>query len=283
MTLQERNILPGPLKRRGQNFLVDNDIARRVVETGEIGTEDIVLEPGAGYGTLTQLIALEARKVLAVEKDHRLAANLRKLFREQDRVSVLEGDVLKLDLPHFDRIIGTPPYYISSKLVLFMLKKSFRLASLVFQAEFGARLVARPGTTDYGRLSAMVQNGLSVELVSQVSRTAFQPKPRVDSVLLRIQKREAGRQGSDFYEWVVRESFTQRRRLVKGALKHALEENLGKTMAGRLIDRLQIPAVRVYQMSPEDFEGLTRQLEEAFRMEALKLPINPRTERDRDD
>src|SRR5215470_1830103 len=116
-TPEEKRSERRPVKRLGQNFLHDEQIARAIVATGEVSGVETVLEPGAGYGTLTRLLARHAKRVFAVEKDRRLAHDLRGLFHNTANVSVLEGDVLRLDLPEFDKVVGTPPYYISSKLV----------------------------------------------------------------------------------------------------------------------------------------------------------------------
>ena len=254
-----------PSKRLGQNFLKDHNIARRIVAIGELSREDIVLEPGPGYGTLTRLIVETGARVLAVEKDHRLAHDLREFFLSEPRVSVLEGDVLRMYIPDFNKIVGTPPYNISSKLILLMLKHRFDLASIVLQKEFGQRLLAKPGSADYGRLSVMSQRGLHLEKMGEIPRTVFQPRPKVDSVLLRLRRKTiADEVDPELFEWLVRELFTQRKRLVRGAIKHALSRKFGSKLVEVIVQRIRIPDSRVFQLSAEGFESLTRQLEDSL-------------------
>ena len=254
-----------PSKRLGQNFLADNRVASRIVSVAELRGEDTVLDPGAGYGALTHLLEQRAGRVIAVEKDHRLASHLRKEFEKSSSVSIIEGDVLKVELPAFNKVVGTPPYTVSSKLVLMLTKRKFDLASLVFQKEFGERLVAKPGTSDYGRLSIAAQRSLTVESIMNISAGAFRPKPKVDSVLLRISPREA-RSGLDEiqFEELVRGLFNQRRRLVRSSLLHFLSKKLGREKALAILTRVNVPEKRVFQLAMADLEGLCGQLSDTL-------------------
>ncbi len=233
--------------------------------------EDTILEPGAGYGSLTRIIALTGSSVLAAEKDHRLAERLRITFRESPHVTVLEGDVLKLHLPNFDKIVGTPPYNISSKLVLKMLDWDFRVASIVFQEEFGKRMLAVPGKSNYGRLSVMTQSALRTELVEVIPSTAFQPRPKVNSVLLKVRKQplQGHIKNGILFAWVVRELFIQRRRLVRSSLRHALEKRLGQAVASKLLEQVPLEDQRVFQLTPEDFRRLSQRLSDILEKEEI--------------
>jgi 16S rRNA (adenine1518-N6/adenine1519-N6)-dimethyltransferase len=254
-----------PSKRLGQNFLKDRNVARKIVATGELSSKDVVLEPGPGYGILTRLIVETGARVIAVEKDHHLAQDLRESFLNEPRVSILEGDVIRIRLPEFNRIVGTPPYNISSKLVLLMADHRFDSASIVLQKEFGQRLLAKPGTGDYGRLSVMSQRNLNIEKVSEISRSVFFPRPRVDSVLLRMTRRTIMDEiHPKPFEWIVRELFTQRKRVVRGAIKHALVKKFGSKLAQTVVQDIQIPDSRVFQLSLADFESLAKSFEDAL-------------------
>jgi 16S rRNA (adenine1518-N6/adenine1519-N6)-dimethyltransferase len=254
-----------PSKRLGQNFLTDNRVASRIVSVAELGTEDTVLEPGAGYGTLTHLLEHRAGRVIAVEKDRRLASQLRKEFEKSSSVSIIEGDVLKVELPPFNKVVGTPPYAVSSKLVLFLTKRKFDLASLVFQKEFGERLVAKPGTSDYGRLSIAAQRSLTIQPITNVSSGAFRPRPKVDSVLLRILPRKIGDNVDEkLFEELVRGLFNQRRRLVRSSLLHFLSKKLGRDKALATIKTVDVSEKRVFQLTMPDLEDLCRQLSDAL-------------------
>ena len=250
-----------PSKRLGQNFLSDHRVATRIVSVAELGSKDTVLEPGSGYGILTHEIAEQAGQVIAVEKDHRLAAHLRQEFENNSSVTIVEGDVLKVELPPFNKVVGTPPYTVSSKLVLLLTKRKFDLASLVFQKEFGERLLAKPGTSDYGRLSIAAQRSLMVEPIMNISAGAFRPKPKVDSVLLRISPRKA-RPGLDEiqFEELVRGLFNQRKRLVRSSLLHFLSKKLGREKALATLTSVNVPEKRVFQLTMTDLEDLCGQL-----------------------
>jgi len=255
------NVLYRPLKRLGQNFLANKHIASRVVSVAELTNTDTVLEPGAGYGTLTRLLENQAGRVLAVEKDRRLAAHLRKEFERSPTVSVIEGDVLKIPLPSFNKIVGTPPYVLSSKLILFLKKKKFELASLVLQKEFGERLLAEAGTADYGRLSITAQRSLTIRPIMNIPAAAFRPRPKVDSILLRISPNKINTAvNEELFEELVRGLFNQRRRVVRSSFLHFLSKKIGREKARETLKEMTLPEKRVFQLTIGDLEALCQQL-----------------------
>ena len=253
-----------PSKRLGQNFLRDLGTASQIVTLAQLTTKDTVLEPGAGYGTLTERLQGAAGRVIAVEKDRYLAPYLRERFRDSPSVQVIEGDVLKVPLPSFNKIVGTPPYNISSKLILFLLASRFDTAHLVLQKEFGERLLARPGTAEYGRLSVTAQRRLEIRSLLEIPRTTFNPRPRVDSVLLAFSPKTARTDVDQAtFDDMLRGIFSQRRRLLKGVMSHYLERRLGKDRAKAVIEELTLPSARVYQLSVAQLEDLCVQLSNA--------------------
>jgi len=255
------NVLYRPLKRLGQNFLANKHIASRVVSVAELTNTDTVLEPGAGYGTVTRLLENQAGRVLAVEKDRRLAAHLRKEFERSPTVSVIEGDVLKIPLPSFNKIVGTPPYVLSSKLILFLKKKKFELASLVLQKEFGERLLAEAGTADYGRLSITAQRSLTIRPIMNIPAAAFRPRPKVDSILLRISPNKINTAvNEELFEELVRGLFNQRRRVVRSSFLHFLSKKIGREKARETLKEMTLPEKRVFQLTIGDLEALCQQL-----------------------
>jgi len=251
-----------PSKRLGQNFLLDQNIASDIVSSIHPTQSDTVLEPGPGHGTLTRLLQKKAGKVIAVEKDPILARELRDTFRDQSNVVIVEGDTLKtIPLPDFNKLVSTPPYYLSSKLALFLSKTQFDVAGIVFQKEFGERLLAQPGTHEYGRLTVSVRRRLNIEKIREISRTAFYPKPKVDSILLRMTPQQTVRALDEpLFEEIVRGIFTQRRRLLRGALLHFLKKRLGRESAKTIMTEIAVPDARVYQLSIAQFENLSEQL-----------------------
>ena len=251
-----------PSKRLGQNFLLDQNIASDIVSSIHPTESDTVLEPGPGHGTLTRLLQKKAGKVIAVEKDPILVRELTETFRDYPNVIIIEGDILKTNpLPDFNKVVSTPPYYLSSKLALFLSKTKFDIAAVVFQKEFGERLLAEPGTREYGRLTVSVRRRLSIEKIREISRTAFQPRPKVDSILLRMTPQPSFRQLDELlFEEVVRGIFNQRRRLVRSALLHFLTKKLGRENGRKIMSEIAIPDARVFQLSIAQLEDLSEQL-----------------------
>ena len=266
-------VLYRPLKSLGQNFLADKRVAASVVSNAELSTTDTVLEPGPGYGTLTRLLEKQAGRVIAVEKDRRLAAHLRSEFANSPRVEVIEGDVLKIPLPAFNKVVGTPPYVLSSKLILFLTRKKLELASLVFQKEFGERLLAEAGTSDYGRLSITAQRYLTIRPIMNISAAAFRPRPKVDSILLRISPNNLNTTvNEELFEELVRGLFNQRKRVVRSSFLHFLSKKIGRERARTILGVMTLPEKRVFQLTINDLEDISRQLSNA---KVNLLPTEP--------
>lgn len=258
-------VLYRPLKRLGQNFLADKRVAARVVSNAELSAKDTVLEPGPGYGTLTRLLEMRAGRVVAVEKDHRLAAHLRSEFKNSQNIEIIEGDVLGIPLPTFNKVVGTPPYALSSKLILFLTKTKFELASLVFQKEFGERLLAGAGTADYGRLSITAQRSLAILPIMNISAASFRPRPKVDSILLRISPKKINTAVNEgLFEELVRGLFNQRKRVARSSFLHFLSQKIGREKARSILETVPLPEKRVFQLTISDLEDLDQQLSKAL-------------------
>jgi len=204
----------------------------------------------------------KAGKVVAIEKDPVLVRELRETFKDRSNVVIVEGDILKISpLPDFNKIVSTPPYFLSSKLALFLSRSKFDVAGIVFQKEFGERLLAEPGTREYGRLTVSVRRRLNIERIRGIPRRSFQPRPKVDSILLRLTLQESLRKLNEpLFEEVVRGVFTQRRRLLRGALLHFLTKRLGRETGRRIMTEIAFPDARVFQLSIAQLEDLSVQL-----------------------
>jgi len=254
-----------PRKRLGQHFLTDRNVMRKLVEVAGLRPSDTVLEIGAGTGSLTSMIDKQAGRVIAIEKDPALASLLRGKFAESKNVQIIEGDVLKTQLPKFDKVVSSPPYNISSKLVLLLLKKSFERSVLILQKEFAERLAAQSGSGNYGRLTVMVGHKAYTRLIDIVPRRAFYPMPKVDSAIIELTPKEPGIRVFDeqLFCDLVRELFTQRRRRLRKAILCLLRRYGDKS--NMLLDRLSIPEKRVYQTTLEEFETLANELDKALR------------------
>ena len=252
-----------PKKRLGQNFTVDLDIMQRLMSHASLTKDDVVLEVGAGFGFLTQLLSSKCKKVVAVEVDPPLVSFLRKQLQSLQNVELIEGDILKVSLPFFNKVVSTPPYSISSPLLFRLLERNFDSAVLIFQKEFAERLAASVGTKDYGRLTVTIYYRADVELLDYVPRTMFYPPPDVDSMIVRLKPRAPPFHVEDetlFFE-LVRTLFTQRNKKVRNALILFLRKReLSREDAVELADSIVYSSKRVRELAPEDFGILTNDL-----------------------
>jgi len=177
--------------RFGQHILKNPSTAQKIVDAANLKPTDKVLEVGPGTGNLTVKILEKAKHVTAIEMDPRMAAEVIKRVQgtpEQRKLEVIIGDFVKVDIPYFEVCISNTPYQISSPLVFRLLshRPLFRVAILMFQREFAMRLVARPGTALWSRLSANVQLYAKVDNIINVSRNDFRPPPQVESSVIRL-------------------------------------------------------------------------------------------------
>ncbi|KAF8224397.1 adenine-N6,N6--dimethyltransferase [Tricholoma matsutake] len=178
-------------QRFGQHILKNPATAQKIVDAANLKPTDKVLEVGPGTGNLTVKILDKAKHVTAVEMDPRMAAEVIKRVQgtpEQRKLEVMIGDFVKIDIPYFEVCISNTPYQISSPLVFRLLshRPLFRVAILMFQREFAMRLVAKPSTPLWSRLSANVQLYAKVDNIINVSRNDFRPPPQVESSVIRL-------------------------------------------------------------------------------------------------
>ncbi|HNT89957.1 MAG TPA: 16S rRNA (adenine(1518)-N(6)/adenine(1519)-N(6))-dimethyltransferase RsmA, partial [Candidatus Hydrogenedentes bacterium] len=193
-------------KALGQNLLLDGNINRIMVDTAALSPEDDVIEVGAGLGALTTLLAERAGRVLAIEIDPTFMPCLEDQFGAMPHVRLFRGDVLNHDLkalideflPGGERfkLVANLPYYITTPLLFHFLESPVFFARLVVmvQAEVGSRLVAPVGAEDYGVLGVASRIHAEVDIVHQVPRTCFAPRPKVDSCIVRFRCRQRDRQ-----------------------------------------------------------------------------------------
>ncbi|MFB6297766.1 MAG: 16S ribosomal RNA methyltransferase A [Salinirussus sp.] len=209
---------------RDQHFLVDDRVLDRLpAYATEAGADcSHVLEIGAGTGGLTDRLLAVADRVTAVERDPDLVAFLREEFAAAgDRLTVIEGDALEVGLPAFTASVSNLPYGASSPL-LFELLPAGRPLVVTVQREFAERMVADPGTEDYGRLSVTAGHYADAEIVETVPETAFDPKPAVESAVVRTRPREPDYAVPDeaFFLDFLRAVFTQRRKTMRNAVRN---------------------------------------------------------------
>jgi 16S rRNA (adenine1518-N6/adenine1519-N6)-dimethyltransferase len=218
-----------PLKRLGQSFLIDSNVIETVVRTARVGPGDTVVEIGAGLGVMTAMVARKAEKVVALEVDRTVAAVLKEELRDIDNVEAVEADVLLFDfssLPTRLKIIGNIPYNISTPILFRLLKFRNRIDSItvMLQKEVGDRVAASPGSKAYGVLSVILSMYFEISREFTVSADCFYPRPKVDSVVLRmvVRKNPVVPLASDeFFRRLVRTALGQRRKTLMNTLRHS--------------------------------------------------------------
>ena len=265
----------------GQNFLADTRAAEKVVNAlGEIG-KSLVVEIGPGRGALTRMLAPKAGRVIAIELDRMLATQLRIQYSRYPNVEVLEGDVLKIDFrtvlhrtigplgdlrpekPERARLLGNLPYYITSDILLhlFEFNDQFDLMVIMVQREVGERIAAKPGSRDYGLLSATAQLYTQVEKLFTLPPGAFNPPPKVHSSVLRLRIAprfgELQVQPQEFIEFLKLAFAMKRKTLLNNLKKRYAEEQVRNALkqAGIRAD------VRAEALSLEDSAGIFRSLQ----------------------
>ncbi len=257
--LRSNRIVPN--KFLGQNFMIDRSIFECLSDCASLNKNDIVLDIGAGLGILTRFLADKCSRVLAVESDPRLARVLHEQLAEFHNVSIVKGNILKVDVSVFNKVVSIPPYQISSRLMLWLFDKRHSCAVLVFQKEFACRLVAAVGSDDYGWLTVLAYFYSECELLDDIPRTSFHPQPKVDSVIVRlVPKKEQPFpvKEQDGFAKLVRMLFTQRNRKVRNAAIPYLRTILSKnsTDANATAAGLPFHDRRVRELAPEDFGEL---------------------------
>ena len=250
-TRTRKNGAPVPKPRKpklGQNFLVDRDGAGQIVDAlGDI-SQSTVIEIGPGRGAITDLLQKRARRLIAIELDRVLAAQLRMKFATARNIEIIEADVLAVDFntilgprpgstftglasPNIERakIVGNIPYYITSDILLrlFEFHRYFEEMVIMVQAEVADRIAAKPGTSDYGLLSATVQLYTRPEKLFTLAPTSFNPPPKVHSTVLRLmgdpQAEKLGIDADEFVEFL-KLSFAQKRKTLVNNLKERYDD-----------------------------------------------------------
>ncbi len=228
-----REIRVSPVRSLGQNFLHDRNLAAWIVSKAELTRDDYVIEIGPGLGALTEFILESGARVLAIEKDQRLAQFLEKRFAGA-RLEIIHGDALDFDLrPLFAerrvKLVGNLPYYVASQLLMKFTKYPSPISFWLFmlQKEMARRVSAAPGSGDYGALSLAVQLKYHVEFLRTVPETVFIPQPEVDSALVRMIPRapnELPPHDAETFSRVVRRGFSQRRKQLRNLLKEEVPQ-----------------------------------------------------------
>ncbi|MCB5560025.1 16S rRNA (adenine(1518)-N(6)/adenine(1519)-N(6))-dimethyltransferase RsmA [Anaerosalibacter bizertensis] len=256
-------------KSLGQNFLIDGNIVRKICEEGEISKEDDILEIGPGIGTLTEELSYKANKVVAVELDKSLFPILDETLAGCNNVEIVPGDILKIDLSKlfsekFEseniKIVANLPYYITTPIIGRLLEEELDIDSILVmvQSEVAERMKASPGTKDYGSLSVFVQYYTDPEIVLLVPKTAFMPRPNVDSAVikLKIRKEKIELKDRETFFKVVKAAFSQRRKTILNSLSSGLKTD--KATIRAILEKADIdPKLRAENLTIEDFSKIS--------------------------
>lgn len=262
-------------KEFGQNFLINESMAQRIVDKARLVPHDVVLEIGSGLGVVTVAAARQVQKLIAVEKDRNLVPLLRAelLVHGFGHARIVEQDILKTSLGSFANesgarplvVIGNLPYNISSQVVVKLIEERRYVdrAVLMFQKELADRLCAGPGSKAYGRLSVRLQYCADISLLLNVAATQFHPRPKVDSAVLGINfKTHIDHAATDegLFARVVQAAFGQRRKNLRNALSGGLLP-LDKAAAEHLLEIAEIdPRRRAETLSVDAFVTLTNHI-----------------------
>lgn len=233
--------------RSDQRFLCDSAALERIVAWADPAPSDTVLEIGPGPGNLTALLAARGCRVVAVERDRRLAAGVRALALPG--VEVVEGDALRVPWPPFDLFVSNIPYSISTPLLIRLLAHPFRRAVVTLQREVAERLAARPGGKEYGRLTVGVGRRASVRILQVLPPSAFRPRPRVASAVVILEPRRPPGPDDPWFEEVVRVLFSRRRKRISTVARDVWGIR-GVPFAER----------RPEDLTPEELEVLSREV-----------------------
>ncbi len=259
-------------KKYGQNFLIDSHVLDKIIDAAGIGPEDFVLEIGPGIGTLTQYLAEAAGEVVAVEIDPRLIPVLEDTLSEYQNVTVINEDILKVDLTALAeeknqgkpiKVVANLPYYITTPIIMGLFEQEIPLDSVtvMVQKEVAQRMMTGPGTKDYGALSLAVQYYSHPEIMANVPPNCFIPRPAVGSAVIRLKKyREPSVRVRDpeMMFRLIRGAFNQRRKTLQNALHNSPDLGLDKEKILDALEKMGLPpAVRGEKLTLEEYAGLS--------------------------
>ncbi len=229
-------------KKYGQNFLIDTHVLDKIIQAAEITKDDYVIEIGPGIGTMTQHLCENARGVAAIEIDRALIPILNETLADYDNVSIINGDILKIDLIKLInekndgrpvKIVANLPYYITTPIIMWLFESHVPVFSItvMVQKEVADRMQVGPGTKDYGALSLAVQYYAKPRIVTTVSPNCFIPRPKVGSAVIHLsvyEKPVVQAEDEKLLFRIIRASFNQRRKTLVNSLYNSSELSFEK-------------------------------------------------------
>ena len=267
-------------KKFGQNFLIDGHVLEKIINAAGVGKEDMVLEIGPGIGTMTQYLAENAGKVVAVEIDKNLIPILQETLSGYENVTVINEDILKVDIKALAeeynqgrpiKVVANLPYYITTPIIMGLFESGVPIDNItvMVQKEVADRMQSGPGTKDYGALSLAVQYYAKPYIVANVPPNCFIPRPNVGSAVIRLTRHEEPpvkvTDPALMFD-LIRASFNQRRKTLQNGLNNAQNLNFTKEQIGSAIEHMGLPAtVRGEALTLEQFAGLANYFTETCR------------------
>lgn len=253
-----------PKKKFGQNFITDTNLINKIVSSSKIDDKNVI-EVGPGKGALTKELAKRAKMVIAYEIDKDLTIYLDELVRNNDNLEVIYKDFLSIDFKSDKKweLIGNLPYYITTPILFKFLENNvYNSATIMVQKEVGERLISKPNSKKYNALSVIVQYLTNVERVANVSKKLFFPVPKVDSVVIRLEKknnREIPLEKEQDFLKFVKACFTQKRKTLANNLTESYNQNKEAINALLRVNQFN-ESVRAEQLSLNDFINLFNQI-----------------------
>ena len=259
-------------KKFGQNFLIDEHVLEKIISAAGIGPDDFVVEIGPGIGTMTQYLAYAARGVAAVEIDRALIPILEDTLSEYDNVTVINEDVLKVDLKKLAdqmndgkpvKVVANLPYYITTPIIMGLFESHVPVESItvMVQKEVADRMQAEPGNKNYGALSLAVQYYAEPYIVANVPPNCFMPRPGVGSAVIRldVHKNPAVSVKDEALMFgIIRASFNQRRKTLQNSISHDPKLGIDKELVAAVLEEMGLSAtIRGEALSLEKFAEFT--------------------------
>ena len=264
-------------KRFGQNFLVDTHVLEKIIQAAGLTKEDLVLEIGPGIGTMTQYLAENAGRVMAVEIDSNLIPILKETLKDYHNVTVINEDILKVDVAALAeqynggrpiKVVANLPYYITTPIIMGLFESQVPIDNItvMVQKEVAERMQAGPGTKNYGALSLAVQYYAEPYIVANVPPNCFIPRPSVGSAVIRLTrhgKKPVEVKDEKLMFALIRASFNQRRKTLQNSLNNSAELSFSKEEIGEAIEKMGLsPSVRGEALTLEQFAKLADPLGE---------------------
>ncbi|MBB6455235.1 16S rRNA (adenine1518-N6/adenine1519-N6)-dimethyltransferase [Salirhabdus euzebyi] len=262
-------------KSLGQNFIIDANILKNIVNKAGVEASNGVIEIGPGIGALTEHLAQHAEKVVAFEIDQRLLPVLGDTLGSYQNIEIIHQDILKANLPEVIekyfangqpiKVVANLPYYITTPILMKLLMDRIPVENItvMIQKEVAERMAAKPNTKEYGSLSIAVQYYTEPSIVMSVPKTVFMPQPNVDSSVLQLKMRENPQvfvENEEFFFELVQACFGQRRKTLNNNLSRHFKEKLTKEQITSTLDKINIEGMRRGEsLSIEEFASMANE------------------------